>query len=212
MVDGWGPEDDVGLPHELGHLRSRYDASVIRRDTCEHFRGHSLAMVNTVPPGAVQPCRDWPARAPVIDPTASERTSPRSTRRRRTVTPLLPRQEHCEKPQALARESSRAIQLSNHQEDAVEATAVKDIAEVEAAAEKNDKNVKIFINEVPYRVAKGAMTGAELKTLAAIPAENQLFEDAPGHHDDPQVFDDVPFELKNGMEFYDVPVGNFGAW
>lgn len=94
----------------------------------------------------------------------------------------------------------------------MEATAVQDIAEVKTAADKkNDRRVKIFINDEPYKAPKSEMTGAELKALADIPAENQLFEDAPGHHDDPQVLDDVPFKLKHGMKFYDVPVGNFGA-
>lgn len=73
------------------------------------------------------------------------------------------------------------------------------------------KKIKIFIDDVNYTAPKEAMTGAELKELAGISPQNQLFEDAPGHHDDPQVFDDVPFELKSGLKFYDVPVGNLGA-
>lgn len=93
----------------------------------------------------------------------------------------------------------------------MEATAVKDSAEVEAAVDKKDKKITIFINDTQFKVTENAMTGTQLKVLAAIPAENQLFEDAPGHHDDPQVLDEVPFKLKNGMKFYDVPVGNFGA-
>lgn len=74
-----------------------------------------------------------------------------------------------------------------------------------------NKKIKIFINDVKYMAPKPEMTGAELKALAGIAPENQLFEDAPGHHDDPQVFDDVQFDLKSGMKFYDVPVGNLGA-
>ena len=82
----------------------------------------------------------------------------------------------------------------------------------EGKVEKADKRkFKIFINEVKYKVAKTAMTETQLKALADIATENQLFLDAPGDHDDPQVFDDEPFKLKAGMEFYDVPVGNLGA-
>ncbi|MCW2855442.1 MAG: hypothetical protein JWR52_1057 [Marmoricola sp.] len=80
---------------------------------------------------------------------------------------------------------------------------------------EDDKNVvkkiKIFINEVEYKAPKPVMTGAELKALADIAVENQLFLDEPGHHDDPQIFDDEEFQLKSGMKFYDVPVGNLGA-
>lgn len=94
----------------------------------------------------------------------------------------------------------------------------RDIAEdavellTENEARKADKmKIKIFINEVKYKVTKGAMTGTQLKALADIAPENQLFLDAPGHQEDPQVFDDVLFKLKAGMEFYDVPVGNLGS-
>lgn len=73
------------------------------------------------------------------------------------------------------------------------------------------KKIKIFINDDAYSVDQPTMTGSELKALAGIAPENQLFEDAPGHHDDPQVLDDSPFELKSGMKFYDVPAGNLGA-
>jgi len=88
------------------------------------------------------------------------------------------------------------------------AVSLDDIDEVD---KKTGKNIKITINEVKYKAPKPEMTGNELKALAAIAPENQLFLDAPGHGDDPQVFDDVPFALKSGMKFYDVPVGNFGA-
>jgi hypothetical protein len=78
-------------------------------------------------------------------------------------------------------------------------------------SEKLDKKIKISINDDQYDAPKPAMTGAELKALAGIAPENHMFEDAPGHHDDPQVLDDVPFALKSGMKFYDVPAGNLGA-
>lgn len=72
------------------------------------------------------------------------------------------------------------------------------------------KKFNIFINDTRYPVEAPTMTGRQLKELAGIAEENQLFLDAPGHGDDPQVFEDVPFELKSGMKFYDVPVGNLG--
>lgn len=92
----------------------------------------------------------------------------------------------------------------------MEAAVLDDIDEAEVD-KKTGKEIKIIINEVKYKAPKAEMTGAELKAMAGIAPENQLFLDSPGHHDDPQVFDDVPFKLKTGMKFYDVPVGNFGA-
>lgn len=76
--------------------------------------------------------------------------------------------------------------------------------------EAKDKT-RIFINDDKYDAPKPVMTGVELKALAGITAENHLFQDAPGNHEDPQIFDDMPFELRPGMKFYDVPAGNLGA-
>lgn len=86
-----------------------------------------------------------------------------------------------------------------------------DVIEEVTVNEKPKKKIKIVINGDKYEAPKPVMTGAELKVLADIAPENHLFEDAPGHHDDPQVLDDVPIELKSGMKFYDVPAGNLGA-
>lgn len=71
--------------------------------------------------------------------------------------------------------------------------------------------IEIFINHVKFEVTNSALTARQLKALAGIAEANQLFLDVPGHGDDVQVFDDVPFKLKSGMKFYDVPVGNLGA-
>jgi Multiubiquitin len=71
--------------------------------------------------------------------------------------------------------------------------------------------IEIFIANTKFDVKEPALTGRQLKALAGIAEANQLFLDVPGHGDDVQVFDDVPFELKSGMKFYDVPVGNLGA-
>ncbi len=71
--------------------------------------------------------------------------------------------------------------------------------------------IHIEIDRRPYKVTEPAMTGRQLKTLAGISDANQLFLEVPGHGDDLQVLDDVALELKSGMKFYDVPVGNLGA-
>jgi hypothetical protein len=71
--------------------------------------------------------------------------------------------------------------------------------------------IAIFIDEAKYVVHEPELTGRQLKALASIAEANQLFLDVPGHGDDTPVQDDVPFELKPGMKFYDVPAGNLGA-
>lgn len=74
------------------------------------------------------------------------------------------------------------------------------------------KKFNISINDRKYVVEEPTMTGAQLKVLAAIAPANQLFLESHGHDDDLPVRDDVAIELKSGMKFYDVPIGNLGAF
>lgn len=71
--------------------------------------------------------------------------------------------------------------------------------------------IAIFIDNTKFEATAPALTGRQLKALAGIAQANHLFLEVPGHGDDVQVFEDVPFELRSGMKFYDVPVGNLGA-
>jgi len=70
--------------------------------------------------------------------------------------------------------------------------------------------INIVINRVHYRAPRPVMTGAELAALAGVPAGNQLFLEVPGPDDDRPIGPDEPVELRSGMRFYDVPVGNLG--
>jgi hypothetical protein len=71
--------------------------------------------------------------------------------------------------------------------------------------------IVIFVGDTKFQVTELSLTGHELKAMADIAQANHLFLDVPGHGDDIQIFDDVPFKLKSGMKFYDVPVGNLGS-
>lgn len=71
--------------------------------------------------------------------------------------------------------------------------------------------VNITINDVHYQVETATMTGSQLKVLAGIADANQLFLEEHGPGDDLQVLNDTSVELKSGMKFFDVPVGNLGA-
>ena len=71
--------------------------------------------------------------------------------------------------------------------------------------------VNITINDVHFQVEVTTMTGSQLKELAGIAEVNQLFLEKHGPGDDQPVLDDTTVELKSGMKFFDVPVGNLGA-
>jgi hypothetical protein len=72
------------------------------------------------------------------------------------------------------------------------------------------QRIRIFINDEPYFAPETSMTGHQLLELAGLPTENELFLNVPGPGEDLPVPADVPFPLKPGMKFYDVPVGTFG--
>jgi hypothetical protein len=78
-------------------------------------------------------------------------------------------------------------------------------------APRHRVKIAIFIDDTKFEVTEPTLTGHQLKAMAGIAQANHLFLDVPGHGDDVQVFDDVPFKLKSSMKFYDVPVGNLGS-
>jgi len=72
------------------------------------------------------------------------------------------------------------------------------------------RNINIVINEEHFRAPQPVMTGRGLLALAGISDANQLFLEVPGPGDDRAIGLDEPVDLRSGMRFYDVPVGNFG--
>ena len=68
---------------------------------------------------------------------------------------------------------------------------------------------EIHINKKLYKVAEPSLTGAQLKVLGGIPAENQLFLEQHGGKDLP-IGDQQAVEMRNGLHFYDVAPGTFG--
>jgi hypothetical protein len=72
-------------------------------------------------------------------------------------------------------------------------------------------HITIHINGKPHHVDRSEMTGAEIKALGDIPAQNRLFREVPGPGDDVAIGDDETVELKSGYKFYDLPVGVHGA-
>ncbi len=72
--------------------------------------------------------------------------------------------------------------------------------------------VPIEIDKKPYEAPKPEMRGDELKALASVPGDYQLFLDTPpGQGDDLLIPNDFVVQLKPGMKFHSVPPGNVGG-
>jgi hypothetical protein len=65
--------------------------------------------------------------------------------------------------------------------------------------------IPIQIDHRPYKAPKPAMTGAELKALAGITGDYDIWYETPGPNDDVKVRDDASFELRTGAHFYSMP-------
>lgn len=63
----------------------------------------------------------------------------------------------------------------------------------------------IHIDKKQYFVEKNPITGAELKALAGITGDFDIFKVIPGAGDDIKVGDAEAVEIKNGDHFYSVP-------
>lgn len=72
------------------------------------------------------------------------------------------------------------------------------------------RRIVIFINDQRVVAPAEEMTGQELMVIGKIPEGNHLFLEVNGPGDDRQIQPDEPVQLRSGMRFYDVPVGNLG--
>lgn len=82
----------------------------------------------------------------------------------------------------------------------------------EMTNKKHPGEIPIEIDKRPYKAPKPDMRGDELKALANVPADYQLFLDTPpGQGDDELIPNDKVVHLKPGMKFHSVPPGNVGG-
>jgi Multiubiquitin len=72
----------------------------------------------------------------------------------------------------------------------------------------NHEKHKILINDKEYVVEAKTLSGAQIKALAGIPAEYQLFLEQPG--EDRPIPDATSVKLHDGMKFYSLPPATFG--
>jgi len=70
---------------------------------------------------------------------------------------------------------------------------------------------RIVVDDRHFEVNHRFRTGLQLKELAAIPVQNHLFLEVPGHGEDEPIRDEFAVPMQDGLHFYDVPVGNLGA-
>lgn len=83
-------------------------------------------------------------------------------------------------------------------------------AAVPTVGHHKPKVLHIFVNGTRFDVEARVLTGAEILELAGLPLENHLFLELPGPGDDRPIDPTDEVKLRNGMRFYDVPVGNLG--
>jgi len=87
---------------------------------------------------------------------------------------------------------------------------VTDHAATPTIDDRDSKVLHIFINGTRFDVHVRVLTGLQILQLAGLPESNHLFLEVPGPGDDHQIGPEERVELRNGMRFYDVPVGNLG--
>jgi|GEM_PF-1872764 len=76
---------------------------------------------------------------------------------------------------------------------------------------QSGKRFEIFINDQRFEVFEEKLKGSEIKALAGIPPGNRLFLEVPGKdRPDQPIGDDEVVDLRSGLKFYDLPVGQVG--
>jgi len=68
--------------------------------------------------------------------------------------------------------------------------------------DQHPAEIPIVIDTRPYKAPRTPMTGAELKTLAGVAADYDLWFETPGPADDQKLSDGAPFAIRQGNHFY----------
>ena len=72
------------------------------------------------------------------------------------------------------------------------------------------KKIVIFVNNRKFETEKKEMTGYEIKILAGVPADYELFQVVPGTPESVPVGPEEVVHLKEGQHFRAIPAGTFG--
>jgi hypothetical protein len=78
------------------------------------------------------------------------------------------------------------------------------------AGEGKKHEFTIFIDAKKYLVNKSSMTGADIKALAHIDAQYQLYLEEQGDRPDRAISDAQAVSIHNDMHFYAIPPATMG--
>ncbi len=79
----------------------------------------------------------------------------------------------------------------------------------EQKSDKDKKQITIFVNNKPIETEKEELTGGQIKELAGVPADYELFE-VKGNHTVP-VGNEEKVKVHNNQHFRAIPAGTFGS-
>jgi hypothetical protein len=71
--------------------------------------------------------------------------------------------------------------------------------------EQHPGEIPVVIDNRPYKAPRTPMTGAELKRLANIGCDYDLWFETPGPSDDRKIGDEERFPVRPGNHFYSAP-------
>lgn len=75
--------------------------------------------------------------------------------------------------------------------------------------DKSEHEITFFVNNEPVKTKERELTGAQIKSLAGIPADYQLFE-VQGQQSVP-VADSQVVKIHENLHFRAIPAGTFGT-
>ena len=78
------------------------------------------------------------------------------------------------------------------------------------ADEKHNREITFYVNNEPAKTTQHELTGAEIKALAHVPADYQLFE-VQGKETVPRA-DDQKVHIHEKQHFRAIPPGTFGSY
>jgi hypothetical protein len=86
------------------------------------------------------------------------------------------------------------------------------VKEIEMTEEHKQKLNHFFVDAKKYETAQTALTGAEIKAIAAVAPNYQLFLEEEGDNPDKAIDDGEAVDLANRVKhFFAVPPATFGA-
>lgn len=78
-------------------------------------------------------------------------------------------------------------------------------------ADEKTHEITIFIDAARYKTSKTSMSGADIKALAGVNPQYQLYLEETGDIPDKPIADAEALALKEDMHFYALPPTTFGA-